>query len=306
MKIAITGANGLLGQKLIQRLQQEAEVETIATGRGTLRLEGDFRNLTYHEVDVRERDEVEALLVAERPDCVIHTAAMTNVDQCESEKAECRRLNVEATSHLAQACAHLGIHLVHLSTDFIFDGTAGPYDEEAQPNPLSYYGHSKWDAERVVMGTEGLKWAIARTILVYGLAQDMSRSNIVLWVRDSLRAGKKIKVVDDQYRTPTLAEDLADGCARIALQSATGIYNIGGPELLTPYQMALQTARYFNLDESLIERTDGSGFTQPAKRPARTGLTIDKARCDLGYNPSGFLEGIRRMVTSNGQLATHS
>ena len=128
--------------------------------------------------------------------------------------------------------------------------------------------------------------------MVYGIAQDLSRSNIILWVKSSLEQGKEIQVVDDQVRTPTLAEDLAAGCILIAEKGATGVYNISGSELLTPYEMAMQTAEFFDLDKSLIKRTDSTRFTQPAKRPMKTGFIIEKARKQLGYAPKTFREGI--------------
>ena len=291
MRILITGANGLLGQKLIALLQMQADVHTIATARGPLRLAGTFDRFDYAELDITIQNDVEAAMAKWRPDVVVNTAAMTQVDQCETDKEACRALNVDAVQYLADACAAHNAQLIHLGTDFIFDGLAGPYSETDEPNPLSFYGQSKLDADKIVMHNKG-KWAIARTILVYGLAADMSRSNIILWVKSSLEAGKKIQVVNDQYRTPTLAEDLAMGCWLIAKHGAQGIYNIGGPELLTPYQMAMQTAEYFGLDASLIEMTDGSKFSQPAKRPARTGLVIEKARKELGYAPKTFKEGM--------------
>jgi dTDP-4-dehydrorhamnose reductase len=128
--------------------------------------------------------------------------------------------------------------------------------------------------------------------LVYGLANDLSRSNIILWVKSSLEAGKQIQVVDDQVRTPTLAEDLAAGCILMAEQGATGIFNISGSELLTPYQMAMETADYFGLNQELIVRTDSTKFTQPARRPMKTGFVIEKAKNQLGYRPKTFREGI--------------
>jgi dTDP-4-dehydrorhamnose reductase len=298
MKILITGANGLLGQKLILQLGSHGNVTVLGTGPGAARVTLPA-NASWQTLDVRKAQEVDTLLAAERPDVVIHTAAMTNVDQCETDHAGCLALNVEAVRNLAKACAAQGSYLLHLSTDFIFDGTAGPYTEEGTPNPISFYGESKLTAEQIVLGQVGLRWGIARTILVYGIAQDMSRSNIILWVKSSLEAGKKIQVVDDQWRTPTLAEDLADGCIRMALQQAEGIYNIGGPDLLTPYEMAMATATYFNLDKTLIEQVDGTRFSQPAKRPPRTGLVIDKARQNLGYAPHSFAEGIEVLA---GQL----
>lgn len=299
MKILVTGANGLLGQKLMQQLGTHADVRLLGTGPGPARIALPA-NARWQTLDVRDGAAVEALMAAEKPDTVIHTAAMTNVDQCESDHAGCLALNVEAVRHLAGSCARHNAYLLHLSTDFIFDGAAGPYDEAATAYPISFYGQSKLDAEQIVIGQPGLHWGIARTILVYGIAADMSRSNIILWVKGSLEQGKKIQVVDDQWRTPTLAEDLADGCVRMALKQAQGIYNLGGPDLLTPYEMAMATAEYFGLDKDLIEQVDGTRFSQPARRPPRTGLIIDKARRELGYAPHSFAEGIAVLA---GQVA---
>ncbi len=292
MKILLTGANGLLGQKLVALLRQQPGVEIVATGRGANRLAGVHPDLRFVALDVTDGPQVQQVLGHERPTHVIHTAAMTNVDECELNREPCWQQNVTAVAHLAAACAALNVHLTHLSTDFIFDGSAGPLAEDAAPAPISYYGESKLAAERVVQGTAGLRCAIARTVLVYGVLHGGGRTNIVLWVRDSLRAGKTIKVVDDQWRTPTLAEDLAQGCWLLARHSAQGIYNISGDELLTPYAMALRVAEYFGLDKSLIEKADASTFSQPARRPARTGFVIGKARRELGYSPRSFEEGI--------------
>jgi dTDP-4-dehydrorhamnose reductase len=230
-------------------------------------------------------------MAQQRPDYVIHTAAMTNVDQCEFEKEACWQLNVKAVEHLVKACSKHNTFLLHLSTDFIFDGENGPYTEEATARPLSYYGESKLAAEQILLQSS-IRWAIARTVLVYGIANDMSRSNIILWVKKSLEDKKNIQVVDDQFRTPTLAEDLAMGCYLIVKNEAEGIFNISGNNLLTPYQMALQTADFFKLDTSYIHKADSSTFTQPARRPLKTGFIIHKAQKLLQYQPHSFAEGI--------------
>jgi dTDP-4-dehydrorhamnose reductase len=128
--------------------------------------------------------------------------------------------------------------------------------------------------------------------LVYGIVSDMSRSNIILWVKKSLEEGKNIKVVTDQFRTPTLAEDLAQGCWLITDKEAEGIFHISGKDFLTPYEMAIKTADFFELDKSLISQANADNFTQPAKRPAKTGFVLDKAINILGYNPVSFEEGI--------------
>jgi len=294
-KILITGSNGLLGQKLVELLIPKAHVETIATARGENRLPVS-KGYRYLEMDITDPESVDQVLGTERPDVLIHTAAMTNVDQCEMEKDACWKLNVTATETLVTACAKYRIFLEHVSTDFIFDGTSGPYREEDAPNPVSFYGWSKYAAEKVVMSSE-IGWAIARTVLVYGIAHDMSRSNIILWVKKSLEEGKNIKVVTDQFRTPTLAEDLALGCFLIADQEAKGIYHISGKDFMTPYEMALATADYFKLDASLISPTDASAFTQPARRPPRTGFNLTKSRNVLGYEPHSFREGIEILAS---------
>jgi dTDP-4-dehydrorhamnose reductase len=164
-------------------------------------------------------------------------------------------------------------------------------DETATPGPVNFYGESKLAAERLIIES-GISWCIARTVLVFGVTRDMSRSNIVLWVKRSLEQGKTIQVVNDQWRTPTLAEDLAAGCLLAALQKAQGIYHISGNDYMSVYEIALRTADFFHLDKSLIKPTDSTTFTQPAKRPMKTGFIIDKARKTLGYEPHSFEEGL--------------
>lgn len=292
-KILITGSNGLLGQKLVELISKDKNYRAIATARGENRLPASVSGYDYESIDVTNREETLAKIKEIKPDYIIHTAAMTNVDQCETERDACWELNVRATETLVEASRANDIFLLHLSTDFIFDGEKGPYDEEAEAKPISFYGVSKLAAERMIFKSANLiRWAVARTVLVYGIAHDMSRTNIVLWVKKSLEDGKNITVVNDQFRSPTLAEDLAMGCFLIIQKEAQGIYNISGKEVITPYEMAIRTADYFNLDKSLITETDSTKFTQPAKRPPRTGFIIEKAERDLGYKPHTFEEGI--------------
>ncbi|WP_299458089.1 SDR family oxidoreductase [uncultured Microscilla sp.] len=298
-KILITGSNGLLGQKLQQLLitsPYNTTVEVLATSRGNNRCSITSANLRYQSMDITNREEIIATLTEFKPDAVIHTAAMTQVDDCETQRDLCWQLNVNSVEYLIEACQQLkqagqAPFLVHLSTDFIFDGAAGPYHEEATANPVSYYGESKLAAEQALLASN-IQWSIARTVLVYGITEAMSRSNIILWVKKSLEEGKTIHVVDDQWRTPTLAEDLAMGCFLMADKKISGIFNISGKDFLTPYEMAIKTAKYFNLDASLIVKTDASRFSQPAKRPPKTGFILDKAIQQLNYAPRSFDEGI--------------
>jgi len=299
MKVLITGANGLLGQKLLHRLGQESGLQIMATGRGEQRLAMGPGSYAYRSLDVTNREAVRDFMAEYRPDCVIHTAAMTQVDDCEKDPSACRLNNLDAVRFVAEACEPWGTHLVHLSTDFVFDGQSGPYLEEDEPNPLSIYGQSKADAEQILRQYAG-PWSIVRTVLVYGLAADMSRSNIVLWVKKSLEEGRVIRIVSDQFRTPTLAEDLAEGCCQVALRKATGIYNISGGEYMSVLEMARRIARYFHLNDKLIESTTTTALGQPAVRPLLSGFLIDKARRDLDYSPHTLEEGIAMILEQFG------
>ncbi|MDX5436537.1 MAG: SDR family oxidoreductase [Pontibacter sp.] len=298
-RILITGSNGLLGQKLAELLLPKEDIELLATSRGENKLAELYPTLLFRSLDVTDPEQVELVVSEFRPTHIIHTAAMTNVDQCETDRDGAILLNRDAVQYLVNACEKHEVHLVHVSTDFIFDGEDGPYDETAAANPVNFYGETKLMAEEIVQQAK-CRWAILRTVLVYGVAYDYGRTNIVLWVRDSLQAGKVIKVVTDQFRTPTLAEDLAMGCWLAAEHDAEGIYNISGSEMLTPYDMAMQVADFFALDKSLIDKADANTFSQPAKRPARTGFIIRKAETELGYRPHTFAEGIRLVAEQAG------
>lgn len=291
MKVLITGSNGLLGQKLVDLYKSNSSVELIATARGADRYP-DKSGYTYASLDITQKNEVDEVIDRYKPEVVINTAAMTNVDACESEKEACDALNIHAVEFLVEACNRNQTHLVHVSTDFIFDGTHGPLSEEERPNPLSYYGWSKMRAEEIVQSS-AKSWAIARTVLVYGIVSDMSRSNIVLWAKGALESGKSINVVADQFRTPTLAEDLAQGCALIAAQKASGIFNISGKNFMSVYDLVVQVADFWNLDKSLLHLSSSEGIKQPAKRPPITGFRLDKAMSVLGYNPKSFQEGLK-------------
>lgn len=291
MKILVTGSNGLLGQKLVHKLKADPEVKLIATARGENRLK-DQTGYVYTSMDITSHQEVNQVMETHKPDVVINTAAMTNVDACELEPEKCDELNIEAVKYLIETCQAYNTHLVHLSTDFIFDGEEGPYAEGAVANPLSYYGQSKLTAEKLVSESH-ISWSILRTVLVYGVAEEMSRSNIVLWAKGALEKEQQINVVDDQFRTPTLAEDLADGCILAAKQKAQGIFNISGKDFMSILELVWKVADFWKLNKSLITATRSSTLSQPAKRPPKTGFILDKAMKELGYQPHSFEEGLQ-------------
>ena len=289
-KILVTGSNGLLGQKLTDMLRYHSDYELIASSKGENRYP-ETEGYTYEQLDVTDYIDIERLIVKYQPYAVIHTAAMTNVDQCESEKEACQKLNVDSVAHLIKLANQHPFYLVHLSTDFIFDGTTGPYKETDAPNPLSLYGHSKNDAELLLLASN-INYSILRTIIVYGVAAAMSRSNIVLWAKGALEKGSPIKVVNDKYRMPTLAEDLAKACILAIEKRAQGMFHISGKDYMSVIEMVRRIAKFFKLDDSIIEETDSSTLNQAAARPPKTGFVLDKAIHELGYAPHSFEEGL--------------
>ncbi len=292
MKILVTGSNGLLGQKL-SALLLEKGIPFLATGVGENRNPSLPSDL-YRTMDVTSKPSIHDVFLDFQPTHVIHGAAMTNVDACETDREGCWTLNVTATELLVEICSDKNIHLTHVSTDFIFDGKNGPYREEDQPNPLSFYGESKLKAEEVVKAGS-MPHAILRTVLVYGITPHMSRSNIVLWAKGALEKGQTISVVNDQFRTPTLAEDLAMGCYLAATKHAQGIYNISGKDFMSIFQLVERVAKYFQLSTENVVQVSGSTLNQAAQRPPITGFILDKAAAELGYAPHSFEEGIAVM-----------
>lgn len=269
-------------------MQHQAGIDLFGTTRSGIQLP---YQASYARLDITNDNAVSQLIEDLRPQVVIHTAAMTQVDECELNQDACWRVNVDAVRHLTNACSRLPCYFMYLSTDFVFSGAYGPLDEESDPAPINFYGRSKLAGERIVAAS-GLPFSIVRTALVYGVTHDLVRTNIVLWVKKSLEQRNAIRVVNDQWRTPTLAEDLAEGCWRAASLRATGIFHISGSDLLSPYQMALQTAEHFGLDSSLIRPVDSEALGQAARRPPRTGFMIEKAAQQLGYEPHTFAQGL--------------
>ena len=288
-KILITGSNGLLGQKLLDKLHLQSDITLLATSKGSDRY--GLKPAQYEALDITQKKEVIELVQKFKPDVIIHTAAMTNVDACETSRDECWTMNVHSIEYLMEAALPIKSHIIHLSTDFIFDGADGPYREDDIAAPLSHYGHSKNESE-IVLKKYPYSWSILRTIIVYGIVKDMSRSNIVLWAKKALSEKKEIQVVSDQFRSPTLAEDLADACISAALKGKTGIYNVSGKDFMSILELVERVASHYGLDKSLIKPIKSDSLNQAAKRPPRTGFILDKAIRELEYNPHSFEEGM--------------
>ena len=291
--IFITGANGFIGQKIIQYwISINPSDRIIALSRGDNRMV-HRTGCEYCSVDLVDPSSVKKVFSRFKPDIVIHCAAISHVDQCEKDKDLCHQINVQSVKWIKNACQQQNVFLLLLSTDFVFDGLEGPYGEGANRKPINEYGRSKLLAEKLLEESPELTWAIVRTVLVYGKVEGQTRSNFVVWVKQQLEQGKPINVTSNQWRTPTLVDDLVSGCYSIVNQQEVGIFHLSGEELLTPYEMAVKIANYFNYDSNLITPVDSGYFQEVGERPAKTGLLIDKAKEVLNYKPHSFIEGLK-------------
>ena len=292
MKILITGANGFLGFYLTEQLLAK-NFSVIATGKGECRLPFNHDlNFQWISMDFTDPFSIHDVFENIKPDVVVHAGAMSKPDECEMDQMKAYLVNVEGTVQLLINSEELKSFFIFLSTDFVFDGERGMYNEEDPPRPVNYYGRTKLEAEEAVKEYEHA-WAIVRTVLVYG-KNHSGHNNILKIVKEKLEKGEEYNVVDDQVRTPTYVEDLANGIVCIIEKKATGVFHLSGKDILTPYQMAIKTAEHLRLDSSMIKKVTASSFTQPARRPLKTGFIIDKARSELGYEPLSFEEGLRK------------
>ncbi len=288
MKLLITGSNGLLGQKIVNQCLKK-NIDFVATSLGENRNSNCPKN-AYFSLDIRSEVQVHNCITKFNPTHVIHTAAMTNVDQCELNPAECNELNVMSTKYLWEICLIKNIHFQLLSTDFIFDGQKGDYTESDPPNPLSVYAHSKVNAEKLLLHHTDANWSIVRTIIVYGQGENLSRNNVVCWAKQALENNQEMSIIDDQFRSPTWADDLAWACIRICELKKNGIFHISGPETMSIFEIVSRIARFYHLNSDLIKRSTSVSFNQPAKRPPKTGFNLSKAKNELGYNPKTLEE----------------
>lgn len=292
MKILITGANGFLGYYLAKQLLAK-NFSVIATGKGKCRLPFTHdRDFQYLSMDFTDPFAVHDVFENIKPDVVVHAGAMSKPDECETNQMLAYLVNVEGTVQLLINSTDLKCFFIFVSTDFVFDGERGMYSENDQPRPVNYYGRTKLEAEEAVKEYD-FDWAIARTVLVYG-KNHSGHANILKTVKEKLEKGEAYNVVDDQVRTPTYVEDLATGIVSIIEKRATGIFHLSGKDILTPYQMAIKTAEHLGPNRSLIKRVTAASFSQPAKRPLKTGFIIEKAKKELGYEPLSFDEGLKK------------
>lgn len=298
-RILITGSNGMLGQRAVQFYLKNENVELLAT---SVEEKSLIENVDYISCDIKDRNSIKKIILDYCPDFIIHTAAFTNVDLSEKLREDAWKINVKGVEYISEAARAIDTHIIHISTDYIFDGKDGPYSENAIPNPLGYYGRTKLASENALRISNTF-FTILRTNVLYGIALN-SRPDFVRWVVSSLDENKNIRIVNDQINNPTFIDDLVQAINKIIEFKKTGIFNVGGIEFLSRYDFTLRIADYFNLDKKLITPITTEELKQPARRPLKSGLIILKAETELGYKPHSIVESLAAMKKElNGKLS---
>ncbi len=285
-KILVTGAHGLLGQHL---LRPRPGIDLVGCGRGS----EPVGSLPYRSVQLSDQDDVARMLEEVQPRWVIHTAAITNVDRCETEREEARRVNLDLVEILTSCCRAADVGLVQLSTDYVFSGDEGPYDEDAEPQPLSYYGQLKLESEHVVLDS-GIRGMVMRTLWLYGYLPG-TRPNLVTWPLAALHRGEALRIVDDQWGNPTFVVDLADALVELCQREVSGVYHMGGADFMTRHAMVEQLGLFFGLDTGSVERIKTTDAGQSALRPRQSGLKAERLAATLGRGPLTLEQGLTRM-----------
>jgi len=289
-RILITGSNGMLGQRAVQFYSSKENIELLAT---SVEEKSVVDSVEYISSDIKNRDSIKKVIHDYCPDFIVHTAAFTNVDLSEKLREDAWKINVKGVEYIAEAARAIDAHIIHISTDYIFDGKNGPYDENATPDPIGYYGRTKLASENTLK-ISGTFFTILRTNVLYGIALN-SRPDFVRWVINSLRNNEIIRIVKDQINNPTFIDDLVQGINKIIEFRKTGVYNIGGIEFLSRFDFTMRIAEHFNLNKNLISPIITEELKQPARRPLKSGLLILKAETELGYKPHTITESLAAM-----------
>ncbi len=291
-RVLIIGSNGKLGAGLARCFSGHNSYELLCAGASE---KSSVPGVEYRQIDITKRNNIKTLFHDFFPDMVINAAGFTNVDLCETQKELSWNVNVKGTEGLAASSWAIDAHIIHISSDYIFDGKEGPYTEEDIPHPISYYGRTKLAAENAIR-TSGARHTIIRTNVLYG-SSIYGRPDFASWVIENLSGKKEIRVVTDQHNNPTLVSDLVKVIETITELEKEGIYNIGGPKYLSRYEFAVKLAEYFGLISGLIQPVTTADLKQPAARPLKSGLICTKAEEELGYKPLRFEEAFKSLKT---------
>lgn len=295
-RILLTGANGLVGQKTAEIFSHETE-DTLLLSDISPKAE-DQGKFNYIPLDITHKEKVKLAVKKYAPDVIINTAAYTNVDGCETERELSWKVNVDAVKNLIIACRINSSKLIHISTDYVFDGKTGNYDENSTPNPKSFYGKAKLASENAVLAS-GINHTIIRSMIIYGTGKNI-KLNFALWLVDKLKRNEEVTIVDDQYGQPTISDDVAVAILRIVERNCSGLYHICGSEYVSRYEFAVRLANIFGFDSKLIIPIKTSELHQAAERPMNSSFITLKSQTELGIKPLNVTEGLYFLKTQLG------
>ena len=280
----VIGASGLVGQSLIRTLRQRSRnaIGTYATHpRDGLR-----------PLDFTDATQTRDCLAALKPKTIFLTAALTHVDYCEDHPEDAVRRNVDAPRRIAQEAARVGAKLVFYSTEYVFDGNNGPYDEEARPAPLSVYGRTKLDAEQAI-GEICADHLIIRTTVLYGWDKDSI--NFAMQIYKRVQSGAEMTIPNDQFGNPTLAEYLAETSLDLVEKKTSGVINVVGKDLMPRSEFAKALVKTFGGNPERVSPVTTASLKQKAARPLRGGLRTEKLARILGKEPISLAESLMRL-----------
>jgi dTDP-4-dehydrorhamnose reductase len=296
LKLLITGASGLYGSKLAQ-LALDRNIEVYSSDIQSLTVYGNFVKL-----DISGKEQVAEAFKTIKPDVVVHAATLTDVDKCETNKELAWKVNVEGTKNIADAARSTGSFLIYISTDYVFNGEKGRYKETDNPDPINYYGLTKLKAEEIVQTRP--EYFIARPSVIYGSTPAAGKVNFALWLIETLRKGARVKIVTDQWNTPTLNTSLAEMTLEVIERRLTGIYHLCGATRVSRLEFAEQIAETFELNKGLIDSVLSSQFTWPAKRPMDSSLDTSKAQETLLNKPLKMDDALKQLKFELAQKGT--
>ncbi len=296
--VLITGVHGFLGQHVLRTFLDETHCDLIVTSRNEKLQFTDVadepRLLAYHKLDVTDRASVKDTIGLFKPDVIVNCAAMVNVDLAEHERELAWKTNVKSVEHIIEAARKTDGRVVHVSSDYIFDGSKTPYAENASPSPLNYYGRTKLASENALRSS-GVNYCIIRAAFFYGI-EVQKKPSFAFNVIKNLINDETFEAFDDLFAPPTLIDDVALGVVRATEYNKNGIYHIAGPEMISRYEFAKRIATTLRLNPELIIPIPFSVTDTRAERPRHSSFITLKAQTELGLRITGIDEGLHVMV----------
>ena len=289
-RVLVTGSNGFIGSLVVSELLRTG-FHVIALSRGENRVP-QSPNLKYYSADITDESTIEGIFAKEKPNIVVHCAAISLVDACETNPDLCENVNVTGTKILVKQAQKHKAHFVFMSSDFVFDGRSAWVTESTKPQPISVYGKSKLKGEMVVRSSK-VKWTIIRPVLVYGFSPYAVRSNIFTWVLQDLIHDKTVQLAEDQMRTPTFVGDLVKIIIWIIDSKAEGVFNVGGPTHLSVFEFGDEIGKMLGIPSSRIQARSSLLIPNAHLRPLHSCFDTKPLEKSIGESFLSVKEGVQ-------------